>query len=51
MIQYAHKGKNFEGWYNLKAFTTLEKAEQVLAEETQTKPDFKYCINCYTLEA
>jgi hypothetical protein len=52
MIQYAHKGSAFEGWFNLKAYTTLEKAETALDDEKMMNGnDYKYCINSYKIEA
>jgi hypothetical protein len=47
MIQYAHKGNAYEGWFNIRGYRTLEMAEKALEAEKALAPDFKYCINTY----
>jgi hypothetical protein len=49
MIQYSHKGSAYEGWFNVRAYRTLEQAEKALELEKKTHPDFNYCINAYQL--
>lgn len=50
IIQYSHPGRDFEGWYNLRAFTTLEAAERALEIERGKGPEYRYCINAYKVE-
>ena len=47
MIQYAHKGNAYEGWFNIRGYRTLEMAEKALEAEKALAPDLKYCINTY----
>jgi hypothetical protein len=49
MIQYSHKGSAYEGWFNIRAYRTLEEAENALKGEKADRPDFNYCINSYEL--
>ena len=55
-IQYARKGVGFDGWYNLRAFTTLETAEKALKEEQEMDAkrldsSVMYCINSLPIES
>ena len=50
MVQYSHNRDAFDGWYNLRAFTTLESAEEALRAERDKYPTYRYCINSYKLE-
>ena len=49
MLQYSHKGNAYEGWFNIRAYKTLERAENALGIEKKNHPEFNYCINTYSL--
>lgn len=45
LLKYAHKGKGFDGWYDVIAFHSKDVAKQALVNESKRYPDFSYKID------
>ena len=45
ILKYAHKGKGFDGWYDIAVFQTKENAEKALEDERVLFEDFNYKID------